>query len=143
MRYQGSDGAWPRCTDVGGGSIKLVAVQGTSGSHGLGQMQPILSVTGEELDIGTPLENVDHSRPLREIQSRDNHALAFIKARPARDSDQDLQAALAHPEDNIQLDNGPRPSAQDGEKIELKRHAATGTRRVWNERLQCLQTGGA
>lgn len=58
MRYQGSDGAWPRCTDVGGGSIKLVAVQGTSGSHGLGQMQPISSVTGEELDIDTPLEKM-------------------------------------------------------------------------------------
>lgn len=56
LRYQGCDGAWLRCTDVGGGSIKLVAVQGTSGTHGRGQMQPIFPVTGEELDIDTPIE---------------------------------------------------------------------------------------
>ncbi len=134
---QGWDGAWPRCTDVGGGSIKLGAVHGTSG---LGQMQPIFPVTGEELDIDTPIERMSTIQGHCRKYSRAIALPSLLLRAPQRE----IPTRIFKPRwltlrttPSLRMDHVHRPRTV--KRLPLNRHAATETRRVWSERLQCLQ----
>ncbi len=104
-----------------GGSIRFIAAQGTSVPYGFGQMRPILPVTGEELDIGTPMERMSG---IQDSCGKYGRAIGvsslFQEPAHRKIPTQDRQAAFAHLEDHSQVGDGPRPPTNDGEQIELE-----------------------
>lgn len=83
-------------------------------------MRLILSVAGEELDVGTPMERVSgvQDRCGKCGRARGLSAL-FQEPAHRKISTLDFQATLAHLEDQGQLGDGPRPRAHDIEEIEF------------------------